>query len=368
MTNKMGYNINAPARDRDAVGRGIVRPFHRSAIERVVVSGLATYITLCDDSYMPTNWLVLTATLPTRPSGLRVRVWRALKATGAGTLREGVYVLPEHAASARTLWDLERTIADAGADAHLLVVQARDADQEQSFRALFDRAEQYAEFLQSVKETRGRIRNAPEAELHKDLRSLEAQLQAVQASDFFPGKQRQEAADAMAALRREVELLLSPDEPASTEAAIPPRAVAEYQGRTWATRKRPWVDRLATAWLVQRFVDRNPTFTWLSDPKKCPKSVLGYDFDGATFTHVGEKVTFEVVAESFGLLDDHALRRLARLVHYIDIGGIPVDEAAGFEMLVRGLQARHADDDDLLAAAVPVFDAYHSALQVPDDE
>lgn len=317
---------------------------------------------------MPTNWLVLTATLPTSPSGLRVRVWRALKATGAGTLREGVYVLPEHAASARTLWDLERTIAEAGADAHLLVVQARDADQEQSFRVLFDRSEQYAEFLQSVKEARGRIKNASEAELHKNLRSLEAQLQAVQASDFFPGKQSQRAADALAALRREVELHLSPDEPASTEAAIPPRAVAEYQGRTWATRKRPWVDRLATAWLVQRFVDRSPTFTWLSDPKKCPKSALGYDFDGATFTHVGDKVTFEVVAESFGLLDEPALRRLAQLVHYIDVGGIPVDEAAGFEMLVRGLQVRHADDDELLAAALPVFDAYYAALQVPDDK
>jgi len=317
---------------------------------------------------MRTSWLVLTATLPTSPSGLRVRVWRALKATGAGTLREGVYVLPEHAASARTLWDLESTIAEAGADAHLLVVQARDADQEHTFRALFDRSGQYAEFLQSVKDARRRIKNAAAGELHSNLRSLEVQLQAIQTRDFFSGKHSQKAADALAALHREVELHLSPDEPVSTQAAIPPRAVAEYQGRTWATRKRPWVDRLATAWLVQRFVDRNPSFTWLSDPKKCPNSALGYDFDGATFTHVGDKVTFEVVAESFGLLEAPALRRLAQLVHYIDVGGIPVDEASGFEMLVRGLQARYAGDDELLAASLPVFDAYYAALQVPDDK
>lgn len=316
---------------------------------------------------MQTNWLVLTATLPTNPSGLRVRVWRALKATGAGTLRDGVYVLPERADSAPKLWDLERTIVEAGAEAHMLVVQARDAAQEESFRALFDRAELYAEFLQSVKEARARIRNASEAELHRGLRVLETQLQALQAIDFFPGKHSRRAADALAALRREVELHLSPGEPASTEAAIPPRAIAEYQGRTWATRKRPWVDRLATAWLVQRFVDKKPKFTWLSDPKKCPKSALGYDFDGATFTHVGDKVTFEVVAESFGLLEDAALQRFARLVHCIDVGGIPVDEAPGFEMLVRGLQAQHPDDDRLLAAALPVFDAYYAALQVPND-
>lgn len=316
---------------------------------------------------MANSWLVLTATLPTNPSGLRVRVWRSLKATGAGTLREGVYVLPEHAATAKVLWELERTITEAGADAHMLVVQARDDEQERAFRALFDRSDSYVEFLQSVKEARGRIRKASEAELHKALRSLETQLQGIQSGDFFPGKDRHKSTDALAALRREVELHLSPDEPAATEAAIPRRAIAEFQGGTWATRKRPWVDRLGTAWLVHRFIDKRPTFTWLADPKKCPKSALGYDFDGATFTHVGDRVTFEVVAESFGLLEDAALQRLARLVHYIDIGGIPVDEAPGFEMLIRGLQARHADDDELLAAAIPVFDAYYAALQVTND-
>jgi hypothetical protein len=143
--------------------------------------------------------------------------------------------------------------------------------------------------------------------------------------------------------------------------------VKDYQGRTWATRKRPWVDRLATAWLIQRFVDRQPTFAWLANPKKCPKSALGFDFDGAVFTHVGAKVTFEVVAESFGLLDDPALVRFANLVHTIDVGGIPVDEAPGFEMFVRGLQARHADDDALLAAAIPLLDAWYAASQAPHD-
>jgi hypothetical protein len=316
---------------------------------------------------MQSRWLVLTATLPTRPSGLRVRVWRALKATGAGTLREGVYVLPGHAPSAATLWELERTIADAGADAHMLVLQARDDAQERSFRALFDRADLYTEFLQSVKEARGRVRKDTEADLHKRLRALEAQLQAIRTSDFFAGEGARRAIDALAALRREVELHLSPDEPAAGTATIAPRDIADYQGRTWATRKRPWVDRLATAWLVLRFIDRQPTFRWLADPAKCPKSALGYDFDGATFTHVGDRVTFEVVAESFGLLADPALRRLGALVRCIDIGGIPVDEAPGLEMLVRGLQALHADDDALLAAALPAFDACHAALKLADD-
>jgi len=309
------------------------------------------------------DWLILTATLPTTPSGLRVRVWRALKATGAGTLREGVYVLPATAPSAVALRELAKTIADAGADAHLLELRARDDAQEQAFRALFDRSEHYAELLQAVKDARKGIVAASETELHKTLRNLEQQLQQIQASDFFPSEDGTRCVDAVTTLRREIELHLSPDEPSPTKAVVPSLSIKDYQGRTWATRKRPWVDRLATAWLVSRFIDKSPNFIWLADPKKCPKQALSYDFDGAAFTHVGELVTFEVVARSFGLDEKPALARLGQLVHYIDVGGVPLDEAPGIEMIVRGLQAQYADDDQLLEAAFAFFDTLHAALK-----
>ena len=310
------------------------------------------------------DWLILTATLPTNPSGLRVRVWRALKATGAGTLREGVYLLPRSAATAQALRDIEQTIANAGADAHLLEVDARDRVQEEAFRSLFDRSDLYAELLQSVKDARKTIRKATEPELKKTLRLLEQQLHQLQASDFFPGRGAAAAADSVAALRRDIELHLSPDEPAALQAFIEPRRIEDFQGRTWATRKRPWMDRLATAWLVQRFVDKKPRFLWLADAAKCPKNAVGYDFDGAMFTHVGQRVTYEVVATTFGLDESPAVRRIGELVHYIDVGGIPQDEAAGLEMVVRGLQAQHPHDDALLKAGISVFDALHAALQV----
>ena len=310
-----------------------------------------------------TRWLILTATLPTNPSGLRVRVWRALKATGAGTLREGVYVLPASAPSAPALRELAKTITDAAAEAHLLELQARDADQEQTFRALFDRADLYAELLQQVKDIRKGMGRASAAELHKARRALEQALQQVQTSDFFPGAHSERTNDAVAMLRREIDLHLSPDEPSSTRAAVPARAIEDYQGRTWATRKRPWVDRLATAWLVQRFIDKSPTFVWLATTNKCPKTALGYDFDGAVFTHVADLVTFEVVANSFALDTDPVIARIARLVHTIDVGGIALDEAPGFEMLVRGLQAQYHDDDELLQATCTLFDTLYAAIK-----
>lgn len=310
-----------------------------------------------------TEWLVLTATLPTSPSALRVRVWRALKATGAGTLREGVHVLPATASTADALWNIARTITDNGAEAHMLVVQARDPAQEEAFRALFDRSDLYGELVQAVKEARTTLKKATEAELRKGVRALEQQLAAIQGGDFFPGKSGEPAAHAVAALRREVELRLSPDEPSPAQTPLARLAREDFQHRTWATRKRPWVDRLATAWLVLRFIDESPTFAWLTDAKKCPKSALGYDFDGATFTHVGDKVTFEVVAARFGLDANAGIEGMARLVHAIDVGGLPVDEAPGLELLVRGLQALHADDDALLTAAIPLFDALHAGMK-----
>jgi hypothetical protein len=312
-----------------------------------------------------TTWLVLTAALPTSPSGVRVRIWRSLKATGCATLRDGVYLLPAHAASADALWGIDQAIREAGAAAHMLVLDARDAAQEASFIALFDRAEHYADFGRSLKEARKLLRAADEAALRKTLRSLDQQLHAIRAIDFFAGQPAERAAAGLAALRLEVERQLSPGEPlAAATHAIEPLRREDFQGRTWATRRRPWVDRLACAWLIQRFIDAQPRFVWLTDPARCPKKALGFDFDGARFTHAGEKVSFEVLAHSFGLADDPGIARLGELVRYIDVGGIPVDEAAGVELLVRGLQATHLEDDDaLLAAACAVFDALYAALQ-----
>ncbi len=309
------------------------------------------------------TWLVLTATLPTHPSALRVRVWRSLKATGAGTLREGVYLLPAAAPTAPALREIERLIQDGGAESHMLELTARNAAQEASFRALFDRSDLYVELQQAVKEARAAIRTGSEAELHKLLRGLEQQLQALQSGDFFPGPALTKATAALAALRRDIERHLSPDEPRAANDSVAPQAVADYQGRTWATRQRPWVDRLGSAWLIQRFIDAKPTFLWLKDSRRCPKSALGFDFDNARFSHVGDLVTFEVLARSFGLDGDPAIRRLGELVHYIDVGGTPLDEAAGVETLVRGLQAQHAGDDALLAAASGLFDTLYAAVK-----
>lgn len=316
------------------------------------------------------NWLLLSATLPASPSGLRMRVWRALKATGAAPLREGVHLLPAGVATAPQLRALADTIRQSDADAWLLEVDARDAAQDAEFRALFDRSTDWARVVDAVREAQRLLAPAvAPADRQRAVRAVEQQARAVAALDFFPGAAGERAQAAVAGLRQASEALDSPGEPHAADGPLSLLDVACHQRRTWATRRRPWADRLATAWLVARFIDEQPTFTWLAAPCDCPPDALGFDFDGAAFTHVGDRVTFEVVATRFGLVDDPAIARLGALVRELDTGGLPVAEAAGVEAVLRGLRALHAEDDDaLLRASMPVFDALHAALGLPDSD
>jgi hypothetical protein len=111
-----------------------------------------------------------------------------------------------------------------------------------------------------------------------------------------------------------------------------------------------WIDRVCSAWLIRRFIDPRAKFVWFKDNKKRPKHALGFDFDGAEYTHVDSKVTFEVLLTSFGLDSDAGLARMGQLVHFLDVGGIPVAEAQGLAAIVAG--ARSLQPDTAQAASV----------------
>ncbi len=123
----------------------------------------------------------------------------------------------------------------------------------------------------------------------------------------------------------------------------------------WATRRRPWVDRLASAWLIQRFIDPDARFLWLAAPEDCPATSVGFDYDGAPFSHVGTRVTFEVLVRRFAL-EAAIPDALGRLIHFPDVGGVSTPEAAGVESILAGLRETITDDDQLLAAACSLFD------------
>ena len=124
------------------------------------------------------------------------------------------------------------------------------------------------------------------AELGRLRRRLQRDIDAVRATDFFPSEASLEAEAAWVDFSKRIDAVLSPDEPHETAGRVPQLDLAKYRGRTWATRRRLWVDRVSSAWLIRRFIDPEAKFRWLAKPSECPKTALGFDFDGATFTHV----------------------------------------------------------------------------------
>ena len=306
------------------------------------------------NSSAASRWMLLVISLPGRRGTARMRVWRALKAAGAAVLRDGVYLLPAGEVAQRCFDAQVREVERAGGSAQMLALADAGVRQDEAFRALFDRGAEYARLLDRARTLRQRLTRRGHRMADKALRQLHREFEALRATDYFPGsaaEQAREFLDETLALAA-----AGSGEPTGRAGAIPQLDRGAYRGRQWATRARPWVDRLASAWLIRRHVDPRARFLWLKTARDCPKRALGFDFDGAAFTHVGARVTFETILASFGLEQDAALMRLAALVHVLDVGGAPVPEAAGVERILRGMRERLADDDALLAEAMKMFD------------
>jgi hypothetical protein len=302
--------------------------------------------------------LLLILSLPTENATARMRAWRGLKACGAAVLRDGVYVLPAQEDCCASLAGIADDVRSNGGTAYLL-----DANLEEGVdvAALFDRGADFASLLTEISQCRDALSAASAAESLKRARKLRKAFAQIAAIDFFPGEAQRQTDAALESLGAAIVALLAPDEPRAVDGRIESLAVADFQRRLWATRARPWVDRLACAWLIRRFIDTRARFLWLASPADCPAEALGFDFDGARFTHVDGKVSFETLAASFGL-ESAAIRRVAAIVHFLDAGGIEPADAAGVERVLRGLRAATADDDTLLNLACGIFDGLHAAF------
>ncbi len=309
------------------------------------------------------SWLSLIISLPTRNSTVRMSIWRALKGLGCAILRDGVYLLPKSDASEDTLTNLANKTIKSGGHAHLLELISRNNEQDSAFKSLFERSEDYAKLSTEILEFQITL---PTQDAHSILRiaiHLRKNFQAIADIDFFPGEAKDKIQSALLEVEKNVAALTltSIHEPGAQSGSIQTLDTADYQGRTWATRKHLWVDRMASAWLIRNFIDKKASFIWLDSPQNCPNNALGFDFDYAPFTHIGNRVTYEVLLASFKLDHNIALNRIGALVHYLDVGGIPVAEASGLEMILKGTRNRCPDDDSLLTEASTLFNDLYLA-------
>ena len=224
-------------------------------------------------------------------------------------------------------------IRGAGGTAHIVSFEADSPQQQSAFMALFDRTAEYQEGIRNLETLKRAFPKLKEGEARQRLAGMRREIGAVTARDFFPAGSREQIEGALADAEMALNARFSPDEPHPATHQIRRCDRKEYRGRTWATRERLWIDRVASAWLIRRFIDPKARFVWLKKVKDCPKRAVGFDFDGAQFTHVGTKVTFEVLTA----------------------------EGPGFAAVMAGARALQPDDDALLDAMAPVLDSLHKA-------
>ena len=296
------------------------------------------------------------SSLPTQNTTTRMRVWRSLKASGAATLRDGVYILPmTHSEK------FDPIVHDVVSEQGTAYVFNAESVANLDIVTIFSRKEEYDALYKQLIELKDRLTQDEKKELLKQVRKLRKGINALVDIDYYPDETQAQVLNELSLLELAIARLGEVNEPKARQAYIQVLNKANYQNQCWATRQRPWIDRLASAWLIKTFIDATPTFIWLEHPTDCPEHALGFDFDGARFSHINHWVTFEVLLHSFNL-ETPALQKIAEIVHYLDVGGIEPPEAIGIEKVMQGLRSQINNDDQLFELSNHIFDGLYANL------
>jgi len=289
----------------------------------------------------------------------RMRVLRTLEAMGCALLREGVYLLPDSPVNRQGLQRLSEHMSRINGSAHVLHVTNADAQQGRTFKALFDRAGKYEELIKTIKALRGGFGISEPSAIARVLNKQRREFEAISALDFFDSPLKERAAQALRDTEGEVRKRMFPEGAKSGGRLT--QTGRFYFKRVWASRKPLLADRLASGWLIRRFIDPEATLVWLEKTQRCPSTAVGFGFESATFSNSKDKVTFQELLERFSLDGNETLARIGALVHYLDTGAAPVAEAAGVETLLHGARRRCNSDEELFAESEKTFDLLYEA-------
>jgi hypothetical protein len=302
-------------------------------------------------------WSVLVLSLPTENATARMRAWRALKASGAAALRDGVYLMPATDGHAQSLLTVVDDVRANGGEAQVFEAEPHDGA---DYGALFDRGPEFGTLLAEIATCRAGLSEDAAQQVMKQARKVRKAFDQLVAIDFFPGEAQAQTAAALRSLEADAAQATAPDEPHAAARAVQRLDLAQYQSRVWATRRRPWVDRLASAWLIRRFIDADARFRFVRPPERIEKGGIRFDMFEAEFTHEGDLCTFEVLLRRFALRDP-GLARLGEIVHDIDLkdGKYAHPETPGLDHLIAGIAMRHPDDEARLQDGAAALEALY---------
>ncbi len=340
-----------PSADSDERGQGQ----WKATVATVMLVSMAT------DSGSP-RWLLLVHQLPAKPSKLRVKTWRRLQGVGSVLVKNSVYVLPNSTERREDFEWIRAEIVAQGGEAVVFAADAvddlADAEVVDAFSAA--RRGDWEDLRRRALEVHGQKESMAEAadrdRLEREVKTLRSRAAQIDKIDYFRSPGRRKAIDAIETLGRQLSSEADGTAPALT-------AVADYQGRRWLTRPRPGVDRMASAWLIRRFIDPEAEFL-LADRIPPGDDLVPFDMFGVGFGHHGELCTFETLLRRFNLAET-ALERIGRIVHDLDLKSASVAEPETVTVgrLVEGLREAFDDDQGLLEQGMTLFEALYRSLR-----
>ncbi|MHC1710891.1 MAG: chromate resistance protein ChrB domain-containing protein [Solidesulfovibrio sp.] len=312
-----------------------------------------------------TIWTILSFSLPTKSQAIRVKVWRRLQTIGAVQVKNSLYVLPANAAHMEHFTWLAKEVEEA--DGEVLLFET-DKIRNMTDKAIMntftrERDADYAALDEELHAALALARDKELVTLDRELlstrRKLARRFEAVQNRDFFPSGKGTRTATLLNELTSILDGRSSEEEP-----DIPLLRREDYIGKLWITRARPYVDRLASIWIVRRFLDPEARFAFVSSDAKTEKrdNTIRFDMAEAEFTHIGGRITFEVMIASFGLARNvpAGLVNVIRAIDLEEVETAPV-EIAGIKRLLDGLLISATNDEELTAIALTFFDALSSS-------
>ena len=304
----------------------------------------------------PANWLLLLHNIPPKPAYLRVKIWRRLQGLGAVAVKNAAYVLPKSEQAQEDLRWVAREIEQGGGEAVLCEASFVAGLDDAALRGLFNAARD-ADYAALAEEARGAMEGG-ESDLEAAARRLGRRFDQIAAMDFFRATGLGAAEGALAALHARLK-------PAGAPGPGPGAGPQRPRARTWVTRASVFADRIASAWLIRRFVDPAARFKFVAEKDYRPKpGELRFDMFEAEFTHEGDRCTFEVLRDRFAP-GDAALGEIAEIVHDIDLkdGKFGRAEAAGVQRMIAGICAGTDDDDERNRRGGEVFETLYRSFK-----
>ena len=304
----------------------------------------------------PSLWLALLHQLPAKPPYLRVKIWRRLQAIGAVPLKNAVHVLPRSVEGEAAFRELLTEITENGGEATLIEARLLVGQTDLDVRTLFDTARD-ADYDEIAQAARRLLDTGPPG--GADIARLQKRMEEVSRLDFFGAHGRQDAEAALAELDRQ--RYQHPDVNRAERADTP--QPIDLVGRTWVTRSGVHVDRIACAWLIRRFIDRDARFKFVDSRHYDPvEGELRFDMVDAEFTHEGDRCSFETLMLRANLMNDHALVAIGEIIHELDIGDgkFARPETAGVGAMLSGVCASTDDDLHRIATASEALNQFHA--------